>query len=117
MPNAFDYDPTIISSITCKTWNSFSYGLDALSPWCLVYISVDRFISIAFPSKRFIFKRKTTQIYFFLLLIGFNFFYNLSIPFYVDIFKSNSKNSSNNNCYFIDYEKEIIFSYMDLVVF
>jgi len=73
-------------------------------------------VAITYPSKRFIFKRKTTQINFFLLLIGFNFFYNLSIPFYVDILKSNfNNNSSSNNCYFIDNEKEIIFSYMDLV--
>jgi hypothetical protein len=116
IPNAFNFDPTSISSLGCKIYYFLNYGLDAISAWCLVYISFEKFVAITYPSKRFIFKRKTTQINFFLLLIGFNFFYNLSIPFYVDILKSNFNNtSSSNNCYFIDNEKEIIFSYMDLV--
>jgi hypothetical protein len=111
MPNAFDYDPTIISSITCKTWNSFSYGLDALSPWCLVYISVDRFISIAFPSKRFIFKRKNTQIIYMIMLILFNIIYHINIPFSIDLLVIDN----TTYCSFINNDWQLIDSFMDLV--
>ena len=50
MANAFDYDPTAFTSLGCKLYNYFNYGLDSLSPWCLVYISVEKFFTIAYPT-------------------------------------------------------------------
>ena len=85
MPNAYNYDPTIISSIGCKIYNFISYGLDALSPWCLVYISVEKFIAIAYPAKRFIFKRERNQIIYLVVLILFNILYHLNVPFSYDL--------------------------------
>ena len=58
MPSAFKYDPTINSSIGCKLYNYFAYGMDALSPWCLVYISFERFITTKYYAKRFLYKKK-----------------------------------------------------------
>ena len=110
MPIAFEYDPTIISSITCQIWNSFSYGLDALSPWSLVYISVEKYISIAYPSKRFIFKRKNTQIIYMILLIIFNIIYHINIPFSYDLIVVDN----TTYCGFINDEWQSIISYMDL---
>ena len=111
MPNAFNYDPTIISSTGCKIWNFFSYGLDALSPWCLVYISVEKFIAIAYPAKRFIFKRKRNQIIFLVVLILFNIVYRLNVPFSYDL-----ENIDNITfCNFINNEWQTIISAMDIV--
>jgi len=110
MPNAFNYDLTIISSIICKTWNFFSYGLDALSPWCLVYISVERFISIAFPSKRFILKRKKIQLIYLIVLIIFNIIYRINIPFSIDLLVIDN----TTYCSFINNEWQLIDSVMDL---
>jgi len=111
MPNAYSYDPTIISSIGCKIWNFFSYGLDALSPWCLVYISVEKFIAIAYPAKRFIFKRKRNQIIFLVVLILFNIVYRLNVPFSYDL-----ENIDNITfCNFINNEWQTIISAMDIV--
>ena len=111
MPIAFEYDPTIISSITCQIWNSFSYGLDALSPWSLVYISVEKFISISYPAKRFILSRKRNQIIYLILLILFNFLYHSNVPFNVDLLDYDNI----TYCSFIDYESQSIISSMDIV--
>jgi hypothetical protein len=110
MPIGFEYDPTIFSSIACKAWNSFSYGLDALSPWSLVYISVEKYISIAFPSKRYIFKRKNTQIIFIIVLILFNIIYHINVPFSYDIIVVDN----NTYCGFVNDEWQSVISFMDL---
>jgi len=65
----FNIDPTIISNIGCQIYDFFNYALDALSPWCLVYISVEKFISIAYPGKRLIFKKKEIKLYFLLFYV------------------------------------------------
>ena len=110
MPNAFSYDPTIILSIGCKIYNFFSYGLDALSPWCLVYISVEKFISISYPAKRFILSRKKNQIIYLILLVLFNFLYHSNVPFNVDLLDYDNI----TYCSFIDYESQSIISSMDI---
>ena len=111
MPNAFSYDPTVVSSIGCKMYNFFSYGLDALSPWCLVYISVEKFISISYPAKRFVLKRKNNQIIYLILLILFNFIYHSTVPFNIDLLDYDNI----TYCSFIDYESQSIISSMDIV--
>ena len=90
------------------------YGMDAISPWCLVYISVEKFISIAYPAKRLIMKSTRNQIFFIILLYFFNFFYHINIIFSFDIFPI-PKNSSL--CTFSNYENQIIVTNMDLFNF
>ena len=103
MPFAFNFDPTIISNIGCQIYDFFNYALDALSPWCLVYISVEKFISIAYPGKRLIFKKKRNQIIFFIILCLFNFIYHLNIPFSVEIETINNLTICFFNSYKILY--------------
>jgi hypothetical protein len=112
MPYAFNFDPINLSNIGCKIYNFFSYGLDALSPWCLVYISIEKFISVAYPNKRFIFKKNKNQIIYFILLFLFNILYHLNIPFSMEIFRVDFDNSSS--CDFIN-NNGIIINNMDLV--
>jgi hypothetical protein len=106
----FNFDPIIISNIGCQIYDFFNYALDALSPWCLVYISVEKFISIAYPGKRLIFKKERNQIIFFIILCLFNFIYHLNIPFSVEIETINNLTL----CFFNSYENQIIISNMDL---
>ena len=42
--SGFLLDPTILSSLSCKFYIYFSFSLDAISPWLVVYISVEKFI-------------------------------------------------------------------------
>jgi len=110
MPSAFNYDPTIFSSIGCKIFYFLAYGMDALSPWCLVYISFERFIVIKYYDKRFVYKKKHKQIIFLILLCVFNILYHINIIFSFDIL--NIDNSTI--CYFNNDKNQIIASFMDL---
>ena len=111
MQNAFNFDPTTLSSIACKIYHFMNYSLDALSPCCLVYISVEKYIAIAFPSKRFIFKSQKNQIIFLVSLYLFNFVYHLNVPFSVDVISYENV----SYCTSISYESQLIFVNMDLV--
>ena len=110
MPSAFNYDPTIFSSIGCKIFYYLAYGMDALSPWCLVYISFERFIVIKYHAKRFVYKKKKIQIIFLILLVVFNILYHINIFFSFDIV--NIDNSTI--CYFNSDINQIIIVNMDL---
>ena len=59
MPSAFNYNPTIFSSIGCKIFYYLAYGMGGLSPWCLVYISFERFI----VCKNFLLNDKRKEAY------------------------------------------------------
>jgi hypothetical protein len=111
MPAAFNYDPTAIVSIGCKLYNILTYAFDALSPWCLVYISAEKFISIAAPTKRHMFIKRKNQIIFFVCLCIFNFIYHINVPFSFDLL--NIENSTI--CFFTNEENHIIIPIMDLV--
>ncbi len=111
MPSAFNYDPTIISDNGCKLFNYFAYGLGALSPWCLVYISFERFIVIKYYARRFVYKKRKIQIIFLILLVVFNILYHINIFFSFDIV--NIDNSTI--CYINDNQNQIIVANMVLV--
>ena len=111
MPTAFNYDTTTINSLGCKIFSYFNYALDAISPWCLVYISVEKFVSIAVPTRRLMLRKLKVQIYFFILLCLFNIVYHLNVPFFSDI----SSYNNDSFCFLIDLESQIIVSFMDLV--
>ena len=111
MPTAFNYDPTVIVSIGCKLYNILTYAFDALSPWCLVYISVEKCISIAAPTKRNMLIKRKNQTIFFVCLCFFNFIYHINVPFSFDLL--NVENSTI--CFFTNEENHIIIPLMDLV--
>lgn len=87
--------------------------MDAISPWILVYISIEKYISIAFPTKRFLLKKTKSQVIFFILLCVFNIIYHINLPFSFDLISVNNQTV----CYFIDEESQTVVSYMDLVNF
>ena len=99
----------------CKFYQFCNFALDALGAWCLVYISVEKFINIAFHSKRFIFKRTKNQIIFLILLCFFTIIYNINVLFSVDILVFSDNSSSSGFCFPIDNEQALILAYMDLV--
>ena len=86
------------SVIGCKLgWILFSAYMPIPS-MLLVYISVERFISIAYASRRFFLRRSHIQLIYFLVLIVFNVSLYMFLWFYtniVDIAYSNSTKSPN----------------------
>ena len=85
----------------------------------LVYISVEKFVSINFLSKRLIMRNKINQLIYFLAVVTFNLIYYMAIPFCYDVidFNFNMTNSTPSlSCDFVDYQKQLIASYMDLTL-
>ena len=64
-------------------------------------------------------QKKLNQLIYFLLLTAFNLIYYLAIPFCYDVvdYNLNKVNASENlGCEFINYEAQMIASYMDLTM-
>jgi len=85
--------------------------MDALSPWCLVYISFERFIVIKYYARRFVYKKRKIQIIFLILLVVFNILYHINIFFSFDIVNFDN---STTICFFNNDQNQIIIAYMDL---
>jgi hypothetical protein len=96
--NLKSFDHRSNSIYSCKILGYFVYLIPSFSIWILVVISIDRFVSIAYPT-RFLFRKlKKYQITISLSIIVFHAFYWLPAPFLANISSNNSKNESNN-CY------------------
>jgi hypothetical protein len=111
---SLNIDPTNQSREGCKVYYFFNYSLNSLSPWCLVYISVEKYIAITYPHKRLLFKNIKNQILFFIILFLFIMLYSIYIPLNVDIL--NIDNSSNY-CNFIDEKSYQIAEQMNFANF
>jgi hypothetical protein len=69
---SFNIDITIISSLTCKVHWYANYAFATISPMLNVYISIERFISINYQSRRFFLRKKQTQNAYILGIVVFN---------------------------------------------
>jgi len=113
---AYNLDATIFYSIICKLINYFIYTLCVISPFLIVYISIDRYISIKYPARRFLLRKpKTQHIYFWLVFITSHLYY-VPVAFFYDISSESLSNTttSSPSCFFDNNESKILVSYMDL---
>jgi hypothetical protein len=55
-------DLSEISSLACKLFIYVNYSSYILSPMALFYISIEKLVSIKYPSKRFMFRKKKHQV-------------------------------------------------------
>ena len=91
----------------------------------LVYISVEKLISIKFTRKRHFLRSHNTQLVYFISVTAFSCLFYLPVAFFYDIatytvsFDNNSTNSTKNTtvtmCSFVDLSSQTIVSIMDLV--
>ena len=72
-----------LSSLVCKLYQYFSYQGDAISPFLLVYISVEKFIAIGYPTKRRILTRTRNQAIYFCCILLYCSSYSIVIPFFI----------------------------------
>lgn len=79
----------------CKILNYFLYILPSISNWILVIISIDRYLSIVYPTKFLFRKLKQNQILILFALIIFQAIVWLSIPFLA--FVSITNNTTNES--------------------
>ena len=70
----------------------------------VVYISVEKLISIKYPAKRFMLRKKDKQLLYLLIIIAFNFILFSPVPFFLEnkISFSNTTNRTTHVCSFKD---------------
>jgi hypothetical protein len=90
----------LISDICCKLRRFFPSWTNAISPWLLVIISFDRYLSVAHPSKFTYRKKYIFQILTSCFVIGFNFC--MFTPLWSFYLKENTINKTNQTV--ITYE-------------
>ena len=78
-------DPVSKSVLFCKIFLYLDFALVALSPMLLIYISMERLISIKFPTQRFILKKQKYIILFSFLVTVFNLLYYIEAALYYNI--------------------------------
>ncbi len=79
----YSYDIYLInaSDTFCKIYQYFCFSLCPISCFILCYISFDRYISITYPSRRFILRKEKSQLIFYLIIFIFNSIYYIPIAF------------------------------------
>jgi hypothetical protein len=106
------------SLFMCKSLTYFNYSFAPVSPLLLVYISVDRYISVQFPGKRFFLRKEKIQSIYFIFIIIYNLIYYTPVIFYRDLIETNSTQIDNTtNTISCSFNKENLFviSIMDSI--
>ena len=107
---SFNIDLTILSNVICKLWSYIVYSFDSQSSMLLVYISIDRYVSIKIPSIRYFLRKRNNQLIFYIFKLMFDFIYYLPVVYNVTLIRTNE----TLICTFNDQYSQILISYMDL---
>jgi hypothetical protein len=106
-----------ISSLICKLAIFFNRSFSAVSPLLIVYISIDRYISIQSPGKRFYLRKEKIQLFYFIFVIIYNLIYYIPVLIYIDLIETNStKNNTiikTKTCSYRKTEQLMLISVMD----
>ena len=114
---AFNLNLQTLSRLACKIFNYLNYQGDALSPFMLIYISLEKYISIAYPAKRRVLTKIRNQIIYVLSILIYCSAYNILMPFCVDLFETDlneTNTTSYASCDFISYEQQLVSTYVDI---
>ncbi len=123
MKFAYKIDLSIMYGfITCKLMYFIGYVLDAISPYLLVYISIEKYVAIIYSHKRSILNSEKNQLIFLTALIIFNGFLYAEVPVYFQVFKKDlnltlesNQTSSTYMCYFVRYSDQLISAAIDIL--
>ena len=112
---SFNSDLSLVSALFCKVFFYSNYFAAVISPWLLVYISLEKFISIKIHKNKFL-KQKRVQNIFYLILAVYSIVYYSPIYFFFDIqtFGEN-KTDEYKLCQFKNSDYQMIGSWMDLI--
>jgi hypothetical protein len=107
---SYDLDILIFSNVLCKFWYYLNYSLNTQSTMLLVYISIDRYISIKIPALRFFMRKRNNQLIFFIFVFMFNLVYYLPVIYGYTVIQTND----TLICLFNSQYSTELLSYMDL---
>lgn len=104
----------IKSNFICKIYMYFIYTIAPVSSMILVFILIERFLSIKYPVESNFLRQKLIQLAYIVVTILFNLCYYSVILFSYDIvpYENIRKNSTEIGCYFVDTSYKTIVSNM-----
>ena len=108
---SFNMNVTLFSSLACKSYWYFTYAFATISPMLNVYISIERFISLAYPSKKHILLKDKIQLAYIITLTLFNLGLYMPIGVYFDLVDE----SNQTVCNFVDEYWLVTYGYLDLI--
>jgi len=112
-----EYDPTVMSVYVCKIYWFINCATGALSPYLIVYISLERFVAFKYPSKKTIMRSKRNQLIYLALIIVYNCLLYSPIAIFFEISSDNSSNQTENikQCEFVNLEIQMLLNLIDTV--
>jgi hypothetical protein len=102
-----------LSDVSCKLWFYFNYSFGTVSSYLIVYISLERCISITRPAWKFFLRKNKIQLIWFILVTFACMLYYLPAGLYYTIKLSDDETT---NCVFSDENAQMLISYMDLAI-
>ncbi len=103
-----------LSDYSCKLWNYCNYSFAIVSSYLIVYISLERCISITRPAWKFILRKNKNQLIWFILVTLACMLYFLPAGLYFKKFPMGSE-KLGITCDFVDTNAQLLISYMDLI--
>ena len=104
-----------LSDVSCKLWFYFNYSFGTISSYLIVYISLERCVSITRPAWKFFLRNDKNQLIWFILVTIACMLYYLPSGLYYTIKLTDDENPTAN-CVFSDEHAQLLISYMDLVI-
>jgi hypothetical protein len=105
-----------LSELSCKLWNYCNYTFATVSSYLIVYISLERCISMTRPAWKFFLRKERHQLIWFILVTFACMLYYLPVGLYYKGFLSNDNESFTVTCDFVNTNAQMLISYMDLVI-
>jgi hypothetical protein len=103
-----------LSDYSCKIWNYCNYSFAIISPYLIVYISLERCVSITRPAWKFFLRNNKNQIILFILVTFGCMLYFLPAGLYFKKFPTENEKLAIT-CDFVDTNAQLLISYMDLI--
>ena len=117
-----NFEIACLSSFICKLNWIVNVVYLPIPAMLLVFISMDRYISIAYPSKRLVLRKNSIQLIYFMGLIGYNLCVYLFIVFYADVMTIPTEEEASNStgveiltCDIENHKVKLASAYVDLV--
>jgi len=107
---AFNIDITLFSSLFCKAYFYINFAFASISPFFNVYISIERYISIAYSAKKDFLRKKKIQLSFIIVLVLFNLILYVPIGINFELFII----ENYTVCSFVDFFWQETYGYIDL---
>jgi len=104
-----------LSDYSCKLWNYCNYSFAIVSSYLIVYISLERCISITRPSWKFFMRKARHQLIWFILVEFACMLYYLPVGLYYKGFPTYDNVTLTLICDFVDTNAQLLISYMDLI--